>query len=421
MRSATLGTYTSLLVVSVCLDFVPALATPANAQLISREQALDMTFGPLTPRNSLITSIDAQALAASFLPPGAVLYSWGVNSGEAMYNYKTGEPAATPGDDRVQLVVGVFADQQQASHALAEAIWALSMPPAVGLADRAFLGDRLVTMQFNNVYLSLGWRVGASRLRAIAEAIVQDLQTGGRFSTTGNVVTAPFIPAQGALPGEEQSAVVGPTGLASAGEKNRAQALRAVFEQKYQAWLDYIEQPEVASSSNATVRWDCVPFQEIVALGVPALPLILEKMDEGASSVHQGSPYSRFLSHAFTVIMNTHTQADLSPQGWWETVRPQVPQRFAELFAERQAALAQGDNAKAQQTVRQIRNELGALAVPLLVEKIQAGEPGLIPTLALITRGAVAPGATLEQVTTWWEQDQARWILPSEAEQPAAE
>ena len=83
--------------------------------------------------------------------------------------------------------------------------------------------------------------------------------------------------------------------------------------------------------------------------------------------------------------------------------------------------MAQGDNTKADQATLAIRDDLGAFAVPLLVEKIQAGEPGLIPTLAHITRGAVAADATLEQVTAWWERDQTRWTLPSEAEQPAAE
>ena len=52
---------------------------------------------------------------------------------------------------------------------------------------------------------------------------------------------------------------------------------RALFQEKHQAWLQYCQRPEVWRHSRGDVFVNNEPFREIIRLGIPALPCLMER------------------------------------------------------------------------------------------------------------------------------------------------
>ena len=189
--------------------------------------------------------------------------------------------------------------------------------------------------------------------------------------------------------------------------------LQAVFEQKYQAWLDYIKQPDICFSSRIDPYIANSQFKEIVALGVPALPLIMEKVEN-----ERGLTYA-CMSHAASRILKRKNWKEGWVREWWKTGRLDIPKEFDTSFGNWQDAQARGDSHKAASALANLEG-IGVLGLPLLVDKVAAGKAELISLISRLTDGAVKVEASTEQVLSWWAGNKAKWALPEENKSQAA-
>jgi len=109
-------------------------------------------------------------------------------------------------------------------------------------------------------------------------------------------------------------------------------ALAAVFENKYQAWRAYCTRPDVMESSSDRPYIDNPFFQDIVALGSEAVPLIIGKLKQDPEAhflIHalQQITHKRFSTEELEAAMQKYG-APLGNQGhiklwidWWEAQR----------------------------------------------------------------------------------------------------
>jgi len=177
-----------------------------------------------------------------------------------------------------------------------------------------------------------------------------------------------------------------------------------IFEQKYNIWIDYIKSEKIGSSRIHDYTQNAA-FKEIVALGVPALPLIMEKIE------HEYGLVYGCMSIAASQILR-HKAKKLEPvRIWWNTGRLEIPKEFETNYKGWLDAEASGDRQKSEAAIKAIEG-LGTLAIPLIQEKIAAGKNKLIPIISRLTDGAVKSNATKEQVVAWWAKDKAKWTLP---------
>ncbi len=147
---------------------------PEGAWSIDPEEV----FGPLPEYETVITGIDAQALAERFLPEDAVLRAtrlspppWGVG---LYYCHETGE-------GRVNVGVGIFEDQEAAAGVIRDRWLRDSMPLGMfpGLGDRACLSGSTVGVMVNNAVIWVYWddRDDMEAMLSIGKLVVEQLKT----------------------------------------------------------------------------------------------------------------------------------------------------------------------------------------------------------------------------------------------------
>ncbi len=163
---------------------------------------IEGVFGPLPPREVLVTGFDARALAQRFLlSGGASLLATRAGPGGVEYLYE--RPQERDGlVDRATLtmIAGVFPNTAAASSALARTVASRSLPPppVKGIGDRAFLSSSNLLLQVNNVLFVLGslrWVAGEQEMGMIAHEVANELDAGTTFVTRGEVVEVPEVVA----------------------------------------------------------------------------------------------------------------------------------------------------------------------------------------------------------------------------------
>lgn len=91
------------------------------------------------------------------------------------------------------------------------------------------------------------------------------------------------------------------------------------FTSLYAQWQAYINRPQIRLRSNTGAYTDCKPFRDMVALGKPALPLLMEKLKDGNASGWKESQF--FLWHAVREISGTDLPKDKPAEGEQEAAR----------------------------------------------------------------------------------------------------
>jgi len=174
--------------------------------------------------------------------------------------------------------------------------------------------------------------------------------------------------------------------------------VRAAFERSYALWKEDCEL--VTASSLPEARLKSPHYQEIIDLGIPAVPLIVAKRRE--------DPKFHWIGWAFQEITGVSGSPSHTPWAkelivdWWEGGQKQADERVDTLIA--------------QGKTEQVRY-LGVAALPRLMERIESGEHELASVAEQITRGkAQFAGQTAEQKATsclsWWQANKADWIVP---------
>lgn len=163
-------------------------------------------------------------------------------------------------------------------------------------------------------------------------------------------------------------------------------------------------------------------FDDIVELGLPAVPYMMERMQRG----------SMFMSVAIRRITGKQFAEDERPEKWrggvrdngrmlvkwWPKARKETPKRFKRLYSEWKELENKGESLEAQKKRREIEH-LGVAALPLIMERVEAGDIGLIPMAQKITKGKTK-GKSQSECTDWWEKNRDQWQIPFPNAQPTA-
>jgi hypothetical protein len=68
------------------------------------------------------------------------------------------------------------------------------------------------------------------------------------------------------------------------GHYHAKEDIKDKFSRLYAEWQNYINQPKIQFSSRFDARTNCKPYEEIINMGNPAVPLLIEKMEKGKST-----------------------------------------------------------------------------------------------------------------------------------------
>lgn len=199
----------------------------------------------------------------------------------------------------------------------------------------------------------------------------------------------------------------------------------AQFQEKYLSWKTYVQQSEIRMQSTARSWVENKYFKEIVDMGPPILPLLVETMEK--------DPDARVLWHAIRQIgkvdingeydkaakrMRFHDYPDLKPGQevyveWWKTERLKTGDRFFAYYAR----LMELNGRDQEQDKIRIFQEIEALGIPVLPYLMDYVNqfPEWIPIVSRLTDGAVSSNATADQCWAWWEKNQNRYKWDDDA------
>ena len=222
--------------------------------------------------------------------------------------------------------------------------------------------------------------------------------------------------------------------------ESKQDSMRVLFQEKHEAWLEYCQRPEVWRHSRGNVFVNNEPFREIIRLGIPALPCLMERIEEAPIE-------GRLLHHALMAITKkkfhvrqeeidgrllwtveefpdiapgkSHPDTNILWLRWWREKIQETPQEFERLHQEWKAQKEPDETAQAYRKLV----DLGIVALPAMVEKVADGDAVMIPAISELTDGTLAPDARVAECLAWWEREQEKWTItfPDAQEQFAAE
>jgi hypothetical protein len=186
--------------------------------------------------------------------------------------------------------------------------------------------------------------------------------------------------------------------------------LRRVFERHYHTWR--------TSRSLSSHLPDKPGFTEIVSLGPGAVPFIVEKLEENPDDLLLGKMVQWIAKKRFEasdwptwdVYEGTRGAAWLCVR-WWREGRMETPRRFEALYDEWKSFEKQGQTHGAAAKLKSIV-WLGIDALPLIMEKVKAGDAELLPAVNQLTDNALGDQPTIASALAWWEANKEKWTLP---------
>lgn len=187
--------------------------------------------------------------------------------------------------------------------------------------------------------------------------------------------------------------------------------LREVFEQKYEAWKAWVKDHGMLSVLAANQS-----FEDIVALGVPALPYLVEKIEENPEDFHLEWAVRRISKKRFEKaewpdgrVGDSISAAKMCVE-WWKRGRHDSGEEFHQLSGRWKQLRSEGEREKAQETYEMLIN-LGIAVLPYLAANVE-NEPELTPAILRLTGDQLPPNATPAQCKQWWEKNRFKWELP---------
>ena len=204
----------------------------------------------------------------------------------------------------------------------------------------------------------------------------------------------------------------------------------------YGEWKQYLQKsipPEVIvrSSISSNVFYDNDPFRKIVALGVPSLPEVMDRVSEDKLLIEALSQITKWKYHVVRIGKSPESYTwkveefpQMCKQGepldrleiwkyWWREGRFKTNERFAELYNRWKSLKSEQEDKKALEVYQEIA-DLGILALPYLIEQVEQ-EPEFILVISKLSDGSLPPTATAKECVQWWEKNRPKFELPSQS------
>jgi len=202
-------------------------------------------------------------------------------------------------------------------------------------------------------------------------------------------------------------------------EANQEQ-IEAQLEGKLQAWGKYLQQNPWSSDLTGNEY-----YREIVNLGIPALPYIIEKTRDGcwplgdAVTIITKKRFEEYEQPEYNVRDSKTTATAVVK--WWPKARKETPQKFRKLYIEWKNLKNQGNEKEKEEKekLEQIR-ALGIAALPMIIEKVGQGDNELIPIVSKLTKAKVDPNTSISQCFAWWRDNKQKWLIPFPNNRPIA-
>jgi hypothetical protein len=198
--------------------------------------------------------------------------------------------------------------------------------------------------------------------------------------------------------------------------------IRKIFYDGYKKWISYIQKPEMEGSSGTNYYNEGMP--DIIALGLPVVPIILETMHWYAEN--ETDSYVFHLQYALHQITKVNFNSSLQGnvrglskkyntdwEMWYRNSEKYTKNEFEINMAAWRGSKHEESSDLRKEVIQRITN-IGILVLPYLIKEIQNGEIELIPIVSTLSNGEVVFNVTVEQCTLWWEKNQKRFKKQSE-------
>ncbi len=217
--------------------------------------------------------------------------------------------------------------------------------------------------------------------------------------------------------------------------------IEQMFETRYRAWIESGRRNLSPSSEfDVDAAFDNNPaFQELVKLGIPAVPYMFERLKENR---YLGGALHEITGWSFDWVRVGDTPREwtwsveefpdmVSQSGppdtvatwlrWWHGGRNQTPQWFAQRYGEWKALKAAGKDKEAAEKYQRIK-DLGIAALPCMIERVELGDTDVMPAMSALTDGELPAKANAATCLAWWAANKHKWTLPPvEVAEPVAE
>jgi hypothetical protein len=198
----------------------------------------------------------------------------------------------------------------------------------------------------------------------------------------------------------------------------QSHSLRKSVYEGYQKWLHHATKPEMESSSGPNLYDE--GMTDIIALGIPAVPIILETMHWYANNEHDSQVFHlqyalnqivkvNFQGYLFRYTRGLSSQYNDAWEKWYRNSDKYTKMEFELNIAAWQGFKHDENPELVKEVMRRITN-IGVFVLPYLIKEIQNGKIDLIPIVSILTDGKVPSDATSEQCLTWWENNKERYI-----------
>ena len=194
----------------------------------------------------------------------------------------------------------------------------------------------------------------------------------------------------------------------------QAADLKVRFESEYNAWKIVVEGNNISPSM--AIAND--HLYEIVKMGVPVLPLIVEKMERKEF-------YQDFqLELAFYLITRKIFETEDWPQGkrgdaftkaamfidWWHNGLKYTQNSFNRYYQEWKRYLAEKKEGEAEDKLLSIK-KLGIAAIPFMIEKIEVGDLEFISIISDHTNESLNENASKDECIAWWNENKDKYTI----------
>ncbi len=207
--------------------------------------------------------------------------------------------------------------------------------------------------------------------------------------------------------------------------------LAASFNQKYHTWKEYCltSIPMYRSDIDPMIFFDNEPFRDIVKLGIPAIPLMVEKQQEDHMLGYALYQITKWKWHiiregsaagewTWFVEEFPDIRSDTGPPDsrqlwlrWRKEGQKHTDQYFEKLYDEWKELKRQNKTEEAKEKYQRII-DLGIAALPNIMQKVEQGDNELTEAISKLTDGKVEKNAKQSECSNWWKENKEKWLIP---------
>lgn len=151
-------------------------------------------------------------------------------------------------------------------------------------------------------------------------------------------------------------------------------------------------------------------FEAIVRLGVPALPYVIQKIDEEPVLWRAVRAITK-REFDFQELQKAGWDSPALYLEWWKYGRRRTPYLFEKRYKSWKELLKEGEKREPEKQYERIVG-LGVGILPYAMERIKEGEVELIGVVSEITDGALPRNSSTEGAIRWWLANKKSWLLP---------